>query len=72
MLVTGVVGAVEQEFQYHQVVTDGDVLAVSDGTGRLAAHGCAAHDFVAGQVQLFAAALDEVGNEFKLVHVIEL
>ena len=70
-LVTGIVRAVKQEFQYHQVVPDINVVSVSDGTGRLTAHGCAAHDFIASQVQLFAAALDEFGNEFEIFHVLE-
>lgn len=50
----------EQEFQYYEVITQADVLAVSDGTGMLTAHGCAAHNFVSGELQELAAALEPV------------
>ena len=50
----------EEEFQDYKVITQADVLAVSDGTGRPAAHGCAAHNFVSGELQELAAALEPV------------
>ena len=58
--VTGMVRPGEQEFQYYEVITQADVLTVSDGTGMLTAHGCAAHNFVSGELQELTAALEPV------------
>ena len=59
----------KEKFQYLQIITQTDVLAVSDGTGRPAAHGCAAHNFISGKLQELTASLDECGNEFEIFHV---
>ena len=39
-----------------QVITEVDIVSVSDGAGRLAAHGCAAHDFIAGKTEVLTRA----------------
>ena len=59
----------EQEFQDYKVITQTDVLTISDGTGRPAAHGCAAHNFISGKLQELTASLDECGNEIEIFHV---
>ena len=59
-LEAGLFRTFQEEFQYYQVVTQADVLAVSDGTGMLTAHGCAAHNFVSGELQELAAALEPI------------
>ena len=53
--------------QYHQVITDRDVLAISDGAGRLAAHGCATHNFIAGETKELGASDDPIRDVDKLV-----
>ena len=60
----------EEEFQYYEVITQADVLAVSDGTGMFTAHGCAAHNFVSGELQELAAALEPIRQmrEFDSLH----
>ena len=67
--VTGMVRPFQKESQYNEVITQADILAVSDGTGMLAAHVCAAHNFVSGELQELAASLHECRNEFELNHV---
>ena len=67
--IPSIVRTKEEEFQDYKVITQADVLAVSDGTGMLTAHGCGAHNFVSGELQELAAALDECGNEFEIFHV---
>ncbi len=46
-----IVRAMKKEFQYYEVITQADVLAVSDGAGMFTAHGCA-HNFVADVLSL--------------------
>ena len=48
----------KQEFQEPKVITEADVLTVSDGAGMFTAHGCAMHYFVSGELQELAATLE--------------
>ena len=41
-----IVRTLEKEFQDYEVITQADVLAVSDGAGMFTAHPCATHNFV--------------------------
>lgn len=66
-LVTGMVRSFKQEFQYNEVITQADILAVSDGTGLVAAHACAANNLIAGQAELLAASLYPCGEMGKLI-----
>ena len=50
----------EEEFQNYEVITQADILAVSDGAGILATHVCAAHNVVTGELQKLTAALEPV------------
>ena len=50
----------KEKFQYLQIITQADVLAVSDGAGILATHVCAAHNVVTGELQKLTAALEPV------------
>ena len=61
----------KEKFQYLQIITQTDVLAVSDGTGMLTAQGCASHNFVSGELQELTAALEPVRQmrEFEWFHV---
>ena len=67
--IPSIVRTKEEEFQDYKVITQADVLAVSDGAGILATHVCAAHNFVSGELQELAASLHECRNEFELIHV---
>ena len=70
ILVTRIEAALEEEFQYFQVITDTDILTVSDGTSFVIAHTCGTDNLVASQVELLAAALDEARDVGKslIVH----
>ena len=59
IFVTRMEAALEKEFQHFQVITDADILTVSDGTGFIIAHTCGTDNLIASQVKLLAAALDE-------------
>lgn len=59
-LEAGLFRTFQEEFQYYQVVTQADVLAVSDGTGMLTAHLCTTHNFITCQLKLLAATLQKV------------
>ena len=48
-----------------EVITDTDILAVSDSAGVATAHTCAAHNLVAGEVELLAATLQPGGQAGK-------
>ena len=48
-----------------EVITDADILAVSDSAGVAAAHTCAAHNLVAGKVKQFAATFQPGGQAGK-------
>ena len=58
--IPSIVRTKEEEFQYHEVITQADILAVSDGAGILATHVCAAHNVVTGELQKLTAALEPV------------
>ena len=58
--IPSIVRTKEEEFQDYKVITQADVLAVSDGAGMFTAHGCAAHNFVSSKLQKLAAALEPV------------
>ena len=57
--VTWVLGAFVECFPYVQVITEFDVLTVSDGTGFVTAHTGGTYKFVAGEVELLADLLHE-------------
>ena len=48
-----------------EVITDTDILAVSDSACVATAHTCAAHNLVAGEVELLAATLQPGGQAGK-------
>ena len=49
-------------FQGGEVVTEADVLTVSDGTSFVTAHASGTYKFVTGDVELLAALLDKSGE----------
>ena len=57
--VTRVLGAFVECFPYVQVITEFDILTVSDGTGFVTAHTGGTYNLVAGEVELLAALLHE-------------
>ena len=57
--VTGVLGAFVEGFPDVQVVTEFDVLTVSDGTSFVTAHTGGTYNLVAGELELLAALLHE-------------
>ena len=70
ILVTRIEAALEEEFQHFQVITDTDILTVSDGASFVIAHACGTDNLVASQVELLAAALNEARDvrESLIVH----
>ena len=63
--VTGIVGTLVQEVKDFNVITDTDILAVSDSAGVATAHTCATHNLVAGKMKLLAATLQPGGQARK-------
>ena len=59
ILVSRMEATLEKEVQHFQVITDADILTVSDGTSFVIAHTCGTDNLIASQVKLLAAALDE-------------
>lgn len=59
-LVTGIQTALQEEFQDFQVVTEADILTVSDGRGLVVAHAGGTYNFIAGELKLLAAVLNEL------------
>ena len=57
--VTGVLGAFVEGFPDVQVVTEFDILTVSDGTSFVTAHTGGTYNLVAGELELLAALLHE-------------
>ena len=57
--VTGLLGAFVEGFPDVQVVTEFDVLTVSDGTSFVTAHTGGTYNLVAGEVELLAGLLYE-------------
>ena len=57
--VTGVLGAFVEGFPDVQVITEFDILTVSDGTGFVTAHTGGTYKFVAGELELLADLLHE-------------
>ena len=57
--VTGVLGAFVESFPDVQVVTEFDVLTVSDGTSFVTAHTGGTYNLVAGELELLADLLHE-------------
>lgn len=47
--------AFQQQFQYGQVITDTDILTVSDGRSFVIAHAGGTYDFITGDVETLAA-----------------
>ena len=58
--IPSMVRTMKEKFQYLQIITQTDVLAVSDGAGILATHVCAAHNVVTGELQKLTATLEPV------------
>ena len=58
-LVTGIQTALQEEFQDFQVVTEADILTVSDGRSFVVAHAGGTYNFIAGEPKLLAAVLNE-------------
>ena len=59
------VGTGGKESEDIEVITDTDILAVSDSACVATAHTCAAHNLVAGEVELLAATLQPGGQAGK-------
>ena len=57
--VTGVLGAFVEGFPDVQVVTEFDILTVSDGTSFVTAHTGGTYNLVAGELELLATLLHE-------------
>lgn len=57
--VTGVLRMLQQKTEDFMVVTETDILSVSDGRGFVAAHAGGTYNLVAGHVELLAAVLHE-------------
>jgi len=55
--VTGVLGAFVEGFPDVQVITEFDVLTVSDGTSFVTAHTGGTHNLIAGELELLADLL---------------
>ena len=55
--VTGMEAALEEEAPYLDVVTEADVLTVSDGRGFVAAHASGTHNVIACELKTFATVL---------------
>ena len=53
-----------------EVITDTDILAVSDSAGVATAHTCAAHNLVAGKVKQLAATLQPGGQAGKFTFLL--
>ena len=68
--VTGIVGTLVQEVKDFNVITDTDILAVSDSAGVAAAHTCATHNLVAGKVKQLAATLQPGGQARKFTFLL--
>ena len=68
--VAGVLRMLQQKAEDFMVVTETDILTVSDGRGFIAAHAGGTYNLVAGHVQLLAATLREVRQvgEFFFFH----
>ena len=59
------VGTGGKESEDIEVITDTDILAVSDSACVATAHTCAAHNLVAGEVELLAATFQPGGQAGK-------
>ena len=59
------VGTGGKESEDIEVMPDTDILAVSDSACVATAHTCAAHNLVAGEVELLAATLQPSGQAGK-------
>ena len=59
------VGTGGKESEDIEVITDTDILAVSDSAGVATAHTCATHNLVAGKMKLLAATLQPGGQAGK-------
>ena len=59
-LVTGIQTALQEEFQNFQIVTEADILTVSDGRSLVVAHAGDTYNFIAGELKLLAAVLNEL------------
>ena len=59
-LETGLFRTLQEEFQYYQVVTQADILTVSDGTGFVTTHARHTDNLVASQAELLTAALQVI------------
>ena len=59
------VGTGGKESKDIEVITDTDILAVSDSACVATAHTCAAHNLVAGEVELLTATLQPGGQAGK-------
>ena len=57
--VTGVLGAFVEGFPDVQVITEFDILTVSDGTNLVIAHTGGTYNLVAGKLELLAGLLHE-------------
>ena len=68
--VTGMVGTGGKESEDIEVITDTDILAVSDSACVATAHTCAAHNLVAGEVELLAATLQPGGQAEKFTFLL--
>jgi hypothetical protein len=64
------VGTGGKESEDIEVITDTDILAVSDSACVAAAHTCAAHNLVAGKVKQFAATLQPGGQAGKFTFLL--
>ena len=64
------VGTGDKEPEDIEVITDTDILAVSDSACVATAHTCAAHNLVAGEVELLAATLQPGGQAGKFTFLL--
>ena len=60
VFVAGIQTALQEEFQNFQVVTEADVLTVSDGRGFVTAHAGGMYYLIAGELELLATMLHEL------------
>ena len=60
--IPSIVRTMKEKFQYLQIITQTDVLAVSDGAGILATHVCAAHNVVTGELQKLLLRLNQLAR----------
>lgn len=59
-LVTGVETALQQKLHDRNIITEADILTVSDGRSLVAAHAGGTHNLITGHVKTFAALLQVV------------